>query len=699
MNKEKNMNKFLTKSKIKSAYYCPQILKYVDDKSYENAWEKNEFLMALAEGGYQVEYLTKDYYKDGINLSHLSIEENVNMTKYYLNNKKDVVLFEPLFIWNDCLIRIDILEKKGDTLNILEVKAKSFNGSFLNDDGETLIDYSSLINKKFKKYVKIKSDWIEYVFDIVFQDFVLKNIFTKYDINSYLVMMNKNAVATVSGLNQKYRVKNGKIEVKEGEVGDKIMIDIPMNDIISIFKFQFQIEETFLKKYIDNYQDIDEEEYFKKWVELIRNLYFTENSNIKYDISSKCKGCPYFIKDEKNGKSGFLECWNEKTNIPKEELIKNSTVLDIWNYRGKDNLINNDIFMIKDIQYDDIEDFSFENFIKNRFPKEEIGSKLSQGDRQYVQIVSEKINNNDIVVLRDQLKNEIEKWKYPYNFIDFETTAMAIPAFKNLTPYQTIAFQFSHHILHEDGRIEHKSQYLNLNTGEFPSIDFLDNLMFQLEKNEGTIFRYSPHENSILNTIYNNLDTEFASHLNEYEKKRMKNFIKSITYPNDNIAIEEKWEDPKRLMVDLWGVLKNYYYNPLTKGSNSIKDVLPSILNKSEFLQKKYSKPIYGTKEIPSLNFKDKTWIQKDNDNNIINPYKQLPVLFENQDEFSVNPKLANGGEAMIAYAKSQFVDISNEERYSIWKGLLNYCELDTFSMVLIVEHWLNDLNIKKLNS
>ena len=38
------------------------------------------------------------------------------------------------------------------------------------------------------------------------------------------------------------------------------------------------------------------------------------------------------------------------------------------------------------------------------------------------------------------------------------------------------------------------------------------------------------------------------------------------------------------------------------KGSNSIKVVLPAILNSSKAIQKKYSQPIYGSL-IPSKNF------------------------------------------------------------------------------------------------
>ena len=59
-------------------------------------------------------------------------------------------------------------------------------------------------------------------------------------------------------------------------------------------------------------------------------------------------------------------------------------------------------------------------------------------------------------------------------------------------------------------------------------------------------------------------------------------------------------------MIDMCELVKRYYYHPFMKGSNSIKAVLPAILNSSKYLQDKYSQPIYGAQGgIVSLNYKD----------------------------------------------------------------------------------------------
>ncbi len=251
----------------------------------------------------------------------------------------------------------------------------------------------------------------------------------------------------------------------------------------------------------------------------------------------------------------------------------------------------------------------------------------------------------------------------------------------------SIAFQFSHHITFEDGRIEHKGQYLNTDRGVFPNYDFVRALKLELDQDNGTIFRYSNHENTFLNLIYRQLKYDTAS---IPDRKELCDFIRSITKASSSSV--EEWEG-KRNMVDLWELVKRYYYNPTTNGSNSIKQVLPAILNSSQYLQEKYSRPIYGTPGgIPSLNFNDWQWIIVQDDK-VIDPYKLLPKMFQDVSDndfnlLSTDGELADGGAAMTAYSRMQFEEMDDYERGELRKALLKYCELDTLAMVMIYEGW-----------
>ena len=51
--------KYLTKSRFKTAYECPRKLYYLEHKEYGNKNTEDEFLAALAEGGFQVGALAK----------------------------------------------------------------------------------------------------------------------------------------------------------------------------------------------------------------------------------------------------------------------------------------------------------------------------------------------------------------------------------------------------------------------------------------------------------------------------------------------------------------------------------------------------------------------------------------------------------------------------------------------------------------
>ena len=166
-------------------------------------------------------------------------------------------------------------------------------------------------------------------------------------------------------------------------------------------------------------------------------------------------------------------------------------------------------------------------------------------------------------------------------------------------------------------------------------------------------------------------------------------FLKSITNSTKNSV--EQWSG-ERTMIDLNKVIKDYYYNPYTKGSNSIKAVLPAALNSSPFLQAKYGMPLHDI-NVSSKNFDENhIWLRLEN-NEVINPYKMLPPLFEEwnelelEDTISEVETISDGGAALTAYAKLQYQDMTAIERTEITTGLLKYCELDTLAMVMIYEH------------
>src|SRR5690606_27907653 len=205
--------------------------------------------------------------------------------------------------------------------------------------------------------------------------------------------------------------------------------------------------------------------------------------------------------------------------------------------------------------------------------------KITRTERQWKQIEKSLTGDTSPYILRDALRQEMISWKFPLNFIDFETSATALPFNKGRRPYEQVAFQFSHHTVDEFGSVNHESEYINFEPGVFPNFEFVRELKKALSKNTGSIFMYAPHENTILNAIYQQLK---VSH--EPDRDELMGFIREVSCSTKSGT--ESWEGDRK-MIDLCDVVKKYYYDPYMGGSNSIKAVLPAVLNSSEYLQQK----------------------------------------------------------------------------------------------------------------
>ena len=654
-------NRYFTKSLFKTALECPRKLYYVNKPEYANLKENDEFLQALAQGGYQVGALAKLYYPGGYDITESGHEVPLKRTSELLK-KESVTIYEAAILYQNLFIRIDILEKKGNHVNLIEVKAKSFDGT----GSETFVNGKGFITP----------GWKPYLYDVAFQKFVLEKAFPEFEIDSYLMMADKSKKATVNGLNQKFQLTNGKDgrttvkvlgETLPEALGEPILTSVKINNLVDRI-----------------HKGTDSEEVpglsFEDLIQQYSNLY---QKDIKPPcvIGKFCGSCEYRIY-ESGKKSGFAECWKEQTHLTDTDL-KKPMIFELWNFRGKDRCIEEGIYLLEQVEKEQI---------GNIQPGED--GKLSGKERQWLQVEKVKMHDNNAYLDVEGLKRELDSHIYPLHFIDFETSMVAIPFYKGSSPYEQIAFQYSHHIMEADGSVRHESQFLNTERGKFPNFDFVRSLKADLEKDAGTIFRFANHENTVLNQIRQQLigkkDVEVP------DREELIAFIDSITHKKD-----EKRYGP-RDMVDMLKIVLDYYYDPYTGGSNSIKAVLPAVLQRSGYIQNRYGKPIYGKNcKIPSLNFNmPQTWIQKDENGNIISPYKQLPQLFEDVSEeelemFFTNENIANGGAALTAYAKLQFTEMTENERNHVMNGLLRYCELDTLAMVMIYEYWLHEIKLK----
>lgn len=655
--------RYLTKSRFKLAIECPTKLYYTGKKEYANNSLDNPFLEALAEGGFQVGELAKYYYPGGHLVHTLDYHDALEQTNQLLE-LDNVTIYEAAIKHNDCFIRVDILVKQGKSIKLIEVKSKSIK--------EHSDEQFYTKDRKTKNKAGIYSEWKPYLYDVAFQRYVARSALPNFKIECFLLLADKSSRASNDGINQKFKI----IEDKNRRKGIEVASSLNEKDLSTKLLYEISVDEPcdFLIE-TENQLFVTGQLGFTTFIDKCSDHY-KNDKKIKTHFKSKCKSCEFNVKSvdlNQSLLSGFNECCKENLGWSNHEANMD-TVLDIWNHRSKDNLIAEGKIKLSDLTEEDI------NPIKtNGDPQKKWGW------RQWLQIEKSQNNDSSIFLNKTELKKEMDRWEFPLHFIDFETSKVAIPFNQGRNPYEGVAFQFSHHIVHENGVIEHKGEYLNTEPGFFPNYDFLRHLRSELEQDNGTIFRYADHENTYLNEMYKQikLDTNSIS-----GKEELITFIELISHSTKDSTY--KWTTGKRDMVDLLDLVKKYYYNPLTRGSNSLKYVLPATINSSDFLKGKYSQPIYGSNEIQSLNFKNHQWLDI-NDGLASNPYEKLTELFDGASTFNIKESdeaITDGGAAMTAYAKLQFEDISSEQRDSIKDNLLRYCELDTLAMVMIYEAW-----------
>ena len=648
--------RYLTKSRFKLAVECPTKLFYSNKRDeYKDVMAEDDFLAMLAEGGYQVGELAKYRYPNAFDIKQKNNELAEQETNELLK-QENVVLFEPAIRVGSFFIRIDILVKNGNDYKLIEVKAKSYNSIKPEIEGAN---------------GNIKSGMLPYLQDVAFQTWVLRQKIPNANINSFLMMPDKSKKAPIDGINQLFKIKKSKNN-KSFEVIPNFPEGIDVKAISEQLLYELQVDgyvEQILNSPIeypggqDYLSDIS-----IKWADAYKGDY-----KIAPVIGAHCGSCQFKTSQKDDLKSGFIECWKESTGLSEKE-IQQGTVLDLWNSRKKTALIEKYTFKLSNVLRDDLGDFEDEAELEG----------LSRPQRQWLQVNGiPSDHRHDGFYLDDALVlNKMSEWKYPYHMIDFETSAVALPFYSGMHPYESVAFQFSHHIIEANGSVSHANEFLCVEPGEFPNYKFARALKKALFNDNGSVFMWSHHENSILSAILKQL-TEEANKPEDAEDLAF--FIKSLVKGGD------------RAMIDLCKLSEKAFFHPDTNGSNSIKKVLPAILNVSKKLQETYSKPIYGTSNgIKSLNFNNHTWL-KINGDEVSDPYSVLKEFAEDllpssADEVDDNEGntsiISAGGAATTAYARLQFEGLNQESRERIKSALYRYCELDTLAMVMVLQGW-----------
>ena len=163
------------------------------------------------------------------------------------------------------------------------------------------------------------------------------------------------------------------------------------------------------------------------------------------------------------------------------------------------------------------------------------------------EVIKKAALGKQVVYNKEGIQSFLKTLQYPLYHLDFETFDTAVPIYDNSSPYQKIVYQYSLHIEHQDGSIDHH-EFLADGTQD-PRVKLLDSLK-QVIRGTGSVVVFNQaFEKSVLTK----LGKDFPEH-NEWIQETLNRII-DLAVPFRNF----------------------HYYCSSQKGSYSIKKVLPAI--------------------------------------------------------------------------------------------------------------------------
>ena len=250
------------------------------------------------------------------------------------------------------------------------------------------------------------------------------------------------------------------------------------------------------------------------------------------------------IRDNIEMLTGYMEVHNGN-NEPVKDLgiyCLETPKCDFWEYCTRD-LPKPNVFDIAGMR----KFKKFENYYGGKVSFEDL--KNEKLNKKYMEQIDFELNDRDPKIEKEAIKDFLNRLKYPLYFIDYESCKFAIPELEGTKPYQQIPFQYSLHIIKEEGApVEHK-EYLAEGIDDDMIRNFAESMIGDM-----------PEDGSVI--VYHK----------SFESGRNKEI--GEMYPD----LKEEMEKFNRNMVDLEEPFKkrNYYVKEMG-GYSTIKKVLPAL--------------------------------------------------------------------------------------------------------------------------
>lgn len=647
----------LSKSRFKLAIECPTKVHYSLDKRYVDAKLDDDFLEALADGGHQVGALAKLMFRaqdlGAIEVTTRDQDEQVRETAELLT-RDCVTIFEGTIRFGNLLFRADILVKRGNQVELIEVKAKSWD-----PHEDSLIGTTTRSNP-------ISPTWEPYVYDVAFQHYVLAKAHPEFTIGPHLLLVDKSRRNTVPGLGSKFPIlgsgRDTTVAVapdfEVAALGEPLLIQVDAAE--AVHRAQTLLRERKGRPALE-------------FEPLIQQLARAIEQGERLDPlpSTVCKQCEFYCDPaarSEDSRSGWAECM--QTYFRKEASMPRAT--SIFGFYNQADIYGH---------------IAAHRLWMHELGKADLGVKpkagqISRTERHELQWREITLGDSEPFLKATDLKRVMESWRYPLHFIDFETAAPVLPFHVGHRPYQQILFQFSHHRMERDGSVRHATECLIADGGDSPSIAVVRQLRDAIGRDEGTVLHWYPHERTILGNIQEEIRDKSPA-----DAAALLAFLESLGLSKDSSL----------RLFDLGRLVEQSVFLAGTGGSSSMKKFLPAVIRQSGVVRERFSQPVYGSPAMPSRNFKNQTWVVE-HEGAALDPYELLSPLFAEHDvntalaqlEETEGDVVADGAAAMIAYSSLQDPELASAQREQLMQQLKRYCELDTLAMVMVHEALAN---------
>lgn len=522
----------LSKSDYRNARSCPTKL-YYRELRYPSARDGDEYQALLAEGGYMVEELAKLRYPEGITLEFKpDVRDAAAETAAYLE-RENVTLFGATLLAGRRMAKVDILEKRGNAIRVIEVKAKSFNSA---ENDERLRQGKPNIFRNKTKPFAISSAWRAHLEDITFQVLVLTAMIPTAEVSASICLVDKTFRTEIDGFPRLFKIdrsisrSGGSRVYRVTFTGDA---DLLAEDR-SLIELDVTPEVADVRDEVELHARIFEQSF--------------EDGMIKLPeaIGAQCRDCEYRVDDDISP-SGFRECWGPLSEV-------SPTVLDLYQVSSLKGSMGQPLVA--------------ELLQQGKASLHDISEDVcgSPGAFRTRRIIQLRHTRSGIEWYGKELAEALESVQYPLHFIDFETSRLALPYHRGMRPYGQVAFQWSCHTLTERWADPIHSEWLN--TEEFwPNAEFAHSLRDRIGLN-GTVLAWANHERATIKDIIETLH-EFDQGDAELEE-----WGKSVTESGRIL-------DMNKLTVDA-------FFHPRMGGRSSIKVVLDALWKSDALVRSRY---------------------------------------------------------------------------------------------------------------